>query len=667
MDNRYDDLIKDTKDFYHNYYEFIEIKPKLIESFKNRLVYEDDLKDIIIEDPKLTLSIVKRYKKIIIKNKEAKEIVDNLNTDIKKKYKRFDDIIIKYLDIIEPTFTPNLSWCRPNQELSIKKSLDNNFMSGIDLHATGGGKTFIILAKAYYYNKIFNKNIVLLCEKKYILNNEFANLSLINKDIIDIDKMNIINLSVTQDKNFYNKIKGNNNLIICNRSYMSSNSRYRQLNESHNIGLILIDECHSSSATVTFEILEYFKSLNCELIGFSATPIRNNNLSKYIKLFGYDNKINYLYNYSLFNAIIDYDSSMQNPYGCLPFKIYLYDNIDKTPEKLYAIINEFLPKLHYKKIIVWFNKIDICDDFYEYFTDKPINNIKLFKSHNKTETNDNEYMKTNNNCIMFCVNRFREGTNLNTLELGFLLDANITRGDIPTIQMCGRLVRFDNEGIKKYGEIIDFCSKSNILEKIIKYYMDLTNDTQFNKIIDFIKSNIQVIKDKKQINIRLTDTKQIELIFRSFEIDWKNIKNELIEYVTNHFKYMIYRVPIGKLSLANFYKTIKKLENPIWGCREELVKKIKVNDKLIFEIDELIEIYNITEIKNDPNKGLELWNDSQYSKILYLEFINSYDSKSRYVYLNKLIGYKEKFVPRTITPITNFTDGFTYWFESLLN
>lgn len=83
MNSSYDDLIK----LYHNYYEFIEIKFKLIESFKNRLVYEDDLKDIIIEDPKLSLSIVKRYKKIIIKNKILKEIVNNLNSNIKKNIK----------------------------------------------------------------------------------------------------------------------------------------------------------------------------------------------------------------------------------------------------------------------------------------------------------------------------------------------------------------------------------------------------------------------------------------------------------------------------------------------------------------------------------------------------------------------------------------------------
>ena len=46
-------------------------------------------------------------------------------------------------------------------------------------------------------------------------------------------------------------------------------------------------------------------------------------------------------NYSLFNAILDYDPNMEKPYGCLPFKIYIYDNKDKTPQKLLEIINSY--------------------------------------------------------------------------------------------------------------------------------------------------------------------------------------------------------------------------------------------------------------------------------------------------------------------------------------
>jgi superfamily II DNA or RNA helicase len=666
--------------------------------FKTNYKYPLDISILIIENKKLFLKIIDRFRKIIIESVENnfsfkktlkiinKLLIIELDTEKKKLYNRFQTIIKDYLtekewfiniynNIKPPTedlllFQPNLLWCRPNQKISIETSLKNNFESGIDLHATGGGKTYTILAKAFYYNQLFNKNVILMCEKKYILNNEFANLNLIDKNIIDINKINIINLSTNPNKNFYEKIEGTNNLIIVNRSYISHNYRFKLFTKNHNIGLILVDECHSSSANKTFEILEYFKSLHCNIIGFSATPIRNTKLNKYIQLFGYNNKINYLCNYSLFNAIIDYDPSMKKPFGCLPFKICLYNNEDKKPEKIFEIICENLQQLHYKKIIIWFRKIDTCNQYYNYFNvNTKMQNIKLYISHNQIDTNisDSEFINRESNCIMFCVNRFREGTNLNTLELGFLLDSDINRGDIPTIQMCGRLVRFEDTGIKKYGTIIDFCSKSNILEKIIKYYIDLTNDNHLNKIIEFIKLNIEVLKDKKQINIKLDKNKQIELVFKSIEINWDNIKNELIDYVTSSFKYNIYRVPIGSSSLNNYIKSIKNLEEPIWGCKEELVKKIKVNDKLIFEIDNKLEIYNINKISIDPNKSYILWNDLQYSKILYLSHINSIIIDVRYKFLNKLIGYKELFIPRTIILITNFTEDFINWFELQIN
>ncbi len=289
-----------------------------------------NIKKLIIEDYKLVRKIIdfyyndflyrsNKYNKLEDALSSIKFIINKTN-DKKTNIIRFNDELFPWLleteffnniyenncpNIVDPnakpkpdpnsdpnsdpksnssTFTPELSWTRPNQKESIEISLKNNFLSGIDLHATGGGKTFIILAKAYYYNQLFNKNILLICEKKYILCNEFANLELINKNIIDTQKINIINVTTdSKNKHFYEKITGTNNLIIVNRSAISHANRYKQINKTHNIGLILIDECHSSSANKTFEILEYFKSLNANIIGFSATPIRGNKLSKYAK------------------------------------------------------------------------------------------------------------------------------------------------------------------------------------------------------------------------------------------------------------------------------------------------------------------------------------------------------------------------------------------------
>ena len=46
--------------------------------------------------------------------------------------------------------------------------------------------------------------------------------------------------------------------------------------------------------------------------------------------------------------------------------------------------------------------------------------------------------------------------------------------------------------------------------------------------------------------------------------------------------------------------------------------------------------------------------------------MNSIEIDDRYKFLNKLIGYKEAYVPRTITLITHFTDEFTTWFQNII-
>jgi hypothetical protein len=463
-------------------------------------------------------------------------------------------------------------------------SLKNNFTSGIDLQCTGAGKTYIILSKAHYFSQINNQNVLLFCERKYILENEFSPNKEIDKRIFDNLKTNIINLVTDPDKKFYKNIKGNNNLIIVNRAFLSSNNRYKKITKKLNIGLVLVDECQSSAAQKTFEILEYLKSLNTKLIGFSASPIVKKRFGNYSVLYGTNGQINYLSNYSIFNAIID------DPAVCLPFKINLYDLKDKNPNFLLELINDYLPVLPYKKIIVWFRKTEDCDIYFKKFNGK-LKNIKVFISHNKIgSTNDSEFINMEKNCIMLCVNRFREGTNMNTLDLGIMLDADIERGEIPTIQMCGRLLRFDKNQFKKYGLIIDFSSKSQIIEKIIKYYCDILNSDIDENLIMYIKNNIIVNKKDKQLIFNLNETKNIIIQFKTLEINWDTIKNEALQWIENLFAFNIYLVPISNNVTINnnFNKTVcnkvqvRNTKTFVWGCKEDLNKNIKTNYVFMF-------------------------------------------------------------------------------------
>lgn len=659
--------------------------------------FPDQIKNLIKQDYKMFFSIVDFHvQDLKIVASRSNDLAEALNTIIfikiasnekNKMYIEFDNLICPWLKstglFVElykeceinttvkiSSFTPNLNWCRKNQLESINESLCNNFMSGIDLQCTGAGKTFLILAKAYYYNQIYSKNVMLFCERKYILENEFAPNKKFNKDIFNNNKMSIINLATNPDKKFYKNIKGTNNLIIVNRAFLSSGNKYKKITENLNIGLVLVDECQSSAARKTFEILLNIKKLKTNFIGFSASPIVKSRYLNYVKLYGNEknNSINYISNYSLFNAIID------DPPACLPFKIELYDLSDKNPKFLCKIVKKYLETLHYKKIIIWFRKIEDCEDYYNYFANNlGDKNMKLFISHNKITTNDKNFIDMESNCIMFCVNRFREGTNMNTLDLGIMLDADINRGEIPTIQMCGRLLRFDSNGHKKYGLAIDFSSKSQIIEKIIKYYCEIANSNIDENLIEYIKANIIVNKKEKQIIFKLNDTKDIKIQFKTLEIDWDNIKNQIVNWINDLFSFNIFLVPISnnKIITNNFNRTVKTkimVNNnltSVWGCKIDLNRNIKINDKVLFQNSNTneIEFYNVSNVYIDSKLGEKIWGDPLYARVFTIDFINKV-SMNRNELLN-LIGYSENYVPRTTMQIKNVVksnvDAFKKW------
>lgn len=647
----------------------------------------DNIKNFIKQDYKTVKKIVDfYYQDFSIKSAGRSntniDFITNKTNNKKTKIIEFNNEIFCWLKSInffdnnqkisqqdKSVFIYDLTWCRKNQKISIEKSIENNFISGIDLQCTGAGKTYIILSKAHYFSQINNQNVLLFCERKYILENEFSPNKEIDKRIFDKSKTNIINLVTDSDKKFYKNIKGNNNLIIVNRAFLSSNNRYQKITKDLNIGLILVDECQSSTAQKTFEILEYLKSLNTKLIGFSASPIVKKRFGNYSLLYGLNGQINYLSNYSIFNAIID------DPPVCLPFKINLYDLKDKNPNFLLELINDYLPILPYKKIIVWFRKTEDCDIYFKKFNGK-LKDIKVFISHNKIgSTNDSEFINMEKNCIMLCVNRFREGTNMNTLDLGIMLDADIERGEIPTIQMCGRLLRFDKNQFKKYGLVVDFSSKSQIIEKIIKYYCDILNSDIDENLITYIKNNIIVNKKDKQLIFNLNKTKNIIIQFKTLEINWDTIKNEAIQWIENLFAFNIYLVPISNNVIINnnFKKTVcnkvqvRNTKTFVWGCKEDLNKNIKTNDVVMFHnnINEEIKFYRVSETFVDSTVGELLWNDSLYSRIFTLNYINQ--NKISRKNLFEMIGYKENYVPRTTTQIKSLSKNNLNTFKNWLN
>lgn len=157
-------------------------------------------------------------------------------------------------------------------------------------------------------------------------------------------------------------------IYICNNAYMKSQQRYMKLNT---IALILVDECHSINVG-NFTMLEYYKTHGINIIGFSATPIRPDKISKnnILKIYSKDDKLNLISNYTLIDALKDNI--------VLPFKHYvlnpIYENKKQilTTEFLNCIYEKYIMNnkdLPYKKGIGW-TKILLTNKIMEGYTKK---------------------------------------------------------------------------------------------------------------------------------------------------------------------------------------------------------------------------------------------------------------------------------------------------------
>ena len=330
---------------------------------------------------------------------------------------------------------------RENQILAINRSINNNFDSGIHYHATGTGKSIIALEIINEYNKKYPKNnIMWICEKKSILIEQFSSKSLNRKGYSYIKKIyNILNFTERKQQDWYNSINIGKYwkkplLIIINRSFLTSQSKYERIKS--NINLIIHDECHSiiNQSTRKFYnyILNKYNDIKC--IGFTATPE--------IDIAPYDNKIS---SYSIYDAVCD--NVIVNPKI-----VWLTSSIKIKNDKLLNIIRNEVDKMYYKKIIVWAGMIEYCFKLADIWS-------KFFPNFTiAIDTSDNKKHKYNNyktfemeekNAILFCASKHREGSDIKNLDTFIFMDYVENRNSKTFVQCIGRVLRKDINNKKK--------------------------------------------------------------------------------------------------------------------------------------------------------------------------------------------------------------------------
>ena len=415
-----------------------------------------------------------------------------------------------------------ISRLRKNQENAINESINNNFDSGVHFHATGTGKSWIALELILKYNNIYkNRNILWLCEQKSILIEQFDKSLLKDRGYKDVlNNFLVMNYTENKDNNWYDKINSATFwkkpiLLIINRQFLVSQKKYEKL--KLNIDLIIHDECHSIQNNTTQDFYKYIKKTNENIscLGFSATP--------YLDIEPY-NKI--ISKYTIYDAYCDD--------VIVPPKIVWIENDKKLKDEEYMeICKNQINKLYYKKIIVWCGIIEKCYELAElwkgYFTD-----FDVYIDTSKDTTNIKEYCEKENNAILFCACKHREGSDIKNLDCCIFLDKVENRNPGTFIQCIGRVLRKDKENNKEFGLILDLKASSciKICDRMNEY---LCCSDGFPWKYDIVESTIH--SNKIIINyLQLREPKQKSNVIKNYSI--QDIKNKFIKKCPSEPEYI---------------------------------------------------------------------------------------------------------------------------------
>lgn len=527
------------------------------------------------------------------------DIRDDIDID---GYNDVDMADCNFVDVPLTEAIANIKW-RNNQLNAINNIMMQNFASGVIAQIMGSGKTFIEFHSIHKHFEKYkeNKIYIITCSRQEVLRDLLhdadGNLDynkvkkLKDNNIIDLDKFKI-RTRIFKDQKIKKKINTSSKkptLLIVNTDFLRVIDK-NKLIDYNDVALVLFDECHGVSAPKFYNILENIKyNHKVPIIGFSATPLRQGKVAKeqlcsiFSKTFDIaeqNKKLNIISNYDFMQAISD--GIILAPYfviceakPTLNHKIgrenkqILKNTIDKvfTTKIVSSIDTEGESYLApYHKILGWCRTIHNAYplvDYYKFFKTEYKNELTLYcssyqdealKSKYKFNTNVDKYKKDEENSVMLCVNRFREGSDIYHCDIGILLDFVKKRGLLSFLQIIGRILRNDPEGRKKFGIIIDaFINTENdqveiiTAQHIIGYYkqlLSLCDDYEYGDMMDAydkmmnLCDNIKFDEQEQEIKYIVDDktmsTFKLQLLTKKF--DFSKLKLILTKEINTMFK-----------------------------------------------------------------------------------------------------------------------------------
>jgi len=672
------DILTKYDDFNIKMLNFIKSKNKLYFELLDKYIINELNKDISkLNIKKSLISKITNMQLLdfIIDNSKI-PIINIFNDDFKITLEQSEE----YLPLI-----PLILNQSQNQVLNYYKS--NSVCSGIIAHATGTGKTNCI-----YITMGFNEpNVIfILCTYKTILKQLFYKI--VKKEnnieyILDYEKFrqlkygkfldlwtySIYNLADdTIDRKALIKALPNINklsnkkIFLINPQFITIEDRFTLLPKPD---IIIHDECHSITADNTFKILSYFKSISdsIPIIGLSATPIR------YIKKRDNYDKIDNIYtsniisSYENIKAIINGD--------ILNIEFFWFDaklNNKKSKSNIDNLINKILQiydRLPNKKILIWCGTIDHTTFIYNIFNNHPIlktlfNNILIDHSKiTEPETKTFELFKSSKEkAILFCAEKYREGTDIEYLDCIVFADMVKTKSDVPFIQSIGRVQRTGYN--KTIGYVIDHYEKSKekpktdfIINKLIRYYYEFffhSNNNTDNNIekslneyteilqnISFTNNNLDNIINIKinnemsikiHLNISQDDFNDIEFKFDSKIREHIAIENNLQENEMLKLEYDAFKIINRAFKIKNKVEYNNLIDKYCLNPKPEIkYKNIWKNWYDYFGIDTSIYPANVAQLQlimrenkirtvQEYNKKCEILNMPSMPEELYKDF-----------------------------------------------
>lgn len=428
------------------------------------------------------------------------------------------------------------------------------------------------------FKKNYNESVDSFSEKNYVVSYQSEHYSWDlekfaiwkKNDIVDMEEFVLVENFIGKDFNIDKINKSSKPVIyIVNNDFLKSGTKYKQIDKLK-LKLVLNDECHGISGANNYQMLKYFRSIGCNVIGLSATPSREGKKAKQnlLDVYGLDptnnstNKLNIIYNYDMIQALEDgvvlpFYHIVVKP--TLLNKKILLDSTNKEQVSLRTIIEQYIisnPELPYHKVIAWVKKIShIKTDgvYYSYIKDMLKDKYSIYRSYsgNDEASPIDEFGKfeaEDSNSILLCVNRGKEGSDIFHLDLGLFLDAVKSRSITVSLQTFGRVMRPDKEKKKKVGYIIE-CVKLDesksvemlSVKKVLNYYKmilnlsSLSESTEYYDKIIKLFANTEFDDKTKEITFKLgTIESKLKL---DVEIrDWTKLKEFLGKEICKKLK-----------------------------------------------------------------------------------------------------------------------------------